>query len=29
LNQETHHSKQKFQDEYLDVLQKFEVEHDI
>ena len=29
LNQESHHSKQTFQDEYLDFLKRFEVEHDV
>ena len=29
LNQEKHHGKQKFQDEYLDFLKKFEIEHDV
>lgn len=29
LNQETHHTKQTFKDEYLDFLKKFEIEHDI
>jgi putative transposase len=29
LNQESHHSKQTFQNEYLDFLKKFEVEHDV
>ena len=28
LNQEQHHSKQTFKDEYLDFLRKFEIEHD-
>jgi REP element-mobilizing transposase RayT len=28
LNQETHHSQQAFQDEYLDFLRKFQIEHD-
>jgi REP element-mobilizing transposase RayT len=28
LNQETHHDKQTFKDEYLDFLKKFEIEHD-
>ncbi|MBL8099629.1 MAG: IS200/IS605 family transposase [Anaerolineales bacterium] len=28
LNQETHHAKQTFKDEYLDFLKKFEIEHD-
>lgn len=28
LNQETHHTKQTFKDEYLDFLKKFEIEHD-
>ena len=29
LNQEQHHAKQTFQDEYMDFLRKFEIEHDI
>ncbi len=29
LNQEQHHSKQTFKDEYLDFLRKFEIEHDV
>ena len=29
LNQERHHSKQTFQEEYMDFLKKFEIEHDI
>jgi putative transposase len=29
LNQETHHARQPFKDEYLDFLQKFEIEHDV
>ena len=29
LNQEQHHSKQTFQEEYMDLLKKFEIEHDI
>jgi REP-associated tyrosine transposase len=29
LNQEKHHGKQKFQDEYLDFLKTFEIEHDV
>jgi len=29
LNQETHHHKQTFQEEYLDFLKKFEIEHDV
>ncbi|MBK8619914.1 MAG: IS200/IS605 family transposase [Anaerolineales bacterium] len=29
LNQEQHHSKQTFQEEYIDLLKKFEIEHDI
>jgi putative transposase len=29
LNQENHHTKQKFQDEYQDFLKKFEIEHDL
>ena len=29
LNQEKHHKEQKFQDEYLDFLKKFEVTHDL
>jgi REP element-mobilizing transposase RayT len=29
LNQENHHSQQKFQDEYYDFLKKFEIEHDV
>lgn len=29
LNQETHHHKQTFQEEYKDFLKKFEVEHDV
>jgi putative transposase len=29
LNQEGHHSKQTFKDEYLDFLSKFEIEHDV
>ena len=29
LNQETHHHKQIFRDEYLDFLKKFEIEHDM
>jgi len=28
LNQEQHHAKQTFKDEYLDFLKKFEIEHD-
>lgn len=28
LNQETHHTKQTFKDEYVDFLKKFEIEHD-
>jgi hypothetical protein len=28
LNQETHHAKQSFKDEYMDFLKKFEIEHD-
>ncbi len=28
LNQQQHHKKVKFRDEYLDLLQKFEIEHD-
>jgi putative transposase len=28
-NQEQHHSKQTFQEEYMDFLKKFEIEHDI
>ena len=28
LNQEEHHKKEKFKDEYLDLLQKFEIQHD-
>lgn len=29
LNQEQHHKKQTFQEEYMDFLKKFEVEHDV
>jgi hypothetical protein len=29
LNQEKHHAKQSFKDEYLDFLRKFEIEHDV
>ena len=29
LNQEKHHAKQTFKDEYLDFLKKFEIEHDL
>ena len=29
LNQEQHHSKQTFQNEYLEFLKKFEIEHDV
>jgi hypothetical protein len=29
LNQEKHHAKQTFKDEYLDFLKKFEIEHDV
>ena len=29
LNQEQHHTKQTFQDEYMGFLKKFEVEHDV
>ena len=29
LNQEQHHSKQTFQEEYMDFLKKFEIEHDV
>lgn len=29
LNQEQHHAKQAFKDEYLDLLKKFEIEHDV
>ena len=29
LNQEQHHHKQTFQEEYLDFLKKFEIEHDV
>jgi putative transposase len=29
LNQETHHSKQTFQEEYMDFLKKFEIDHDV
>lgn len=29
LNQESHHIKQTFKDEYLDFLKKFEIEHDV
>lgn len=29
LNQEKHYKEQKFQDEYLDFLKKFEVTHDL
>jgi putative transposase len=29
LNQEAHHSRQTFKDEYFDFLSKFEVEHDV
>lgn len=28
LNQETHHAKQTFKDEYVELLKKFEIEHD-
>jgi putative transposase len=29
LNQEQHHNKQTFKDEYMDFLRKFEIEHDV
>lgn len=29
LNQETHHARQIFKDEYMDFLKKFEIEHDV
>jgi hypothetical protein len=29
LNQKTHHNKQTFQEEYIDFLKKFEIEHDV
>jgi hypothetical protein len=29
LNQEKHHSKQTFQEEYMDFLKRFEIEHDV
>jgi len=29
LNQEQHHSKQTFQEEYMDFLKKFEIEHGV
>lgn len=29
LNQESHHSKQTFRNEYMDFLKKFEIEHDV
>ena len=29
LNQEQHHTKQTFKDEYMDFLKKFEIEHDV
>ena len=29
LNQEQHHAKQAFKDEYMDFLKKFEIEHDV
>ena len=29
LNQETHHSKQSFKEEYFDFLKTFEIEHDV
>src|SRR5215204_5033079 len=29
LNQEMHHHKQTFQEEYMDLLKKFEIEHDV
>jgi len=29
LNQEKHHSKQTFQEEYMDFLKKYEIEHDV
>ncbi len=29
LRQEQHHAKQTFKDEYLDLLKKFEIEHDV
>ncbi len=29
LNQEQHHAKQTFKDEYMDLLKKFEIEHDV
>jgi len=29
LNQEQHHRKQTFQEEYMDFLKKFEIEHDV
>ncbi len=28
-NQEQHHARQTFKDEYLDLLKKFEIEHDV
>ena len=29
MNQEKHHAKQTFKDEYIDFLKKFEIEHDV
>ena len=29
LNQEVHHHKQTFQEEYMDFLKKFKIEHDV
>jgi hypothetical protein len=29
LNQETHHGRQIFRDEYMDFLKRFEIEHDL
>jgi len=29
LNQEQHHAKQTFKDEYMELLKKFEIEHDV
>jgi len=29
LNQEKHHARQTFKDEYVDFLRKFEIEHDV
>lgn len=29
LNQEKHHAKQTFEDDYMDILKRFEIEHDV